>query len=192
MNFKQHVSFALWIIAIIDSILIASYFDQISVVLAPFIFVLGAITPDIDLPKESKETRYLFLYGFPLFVFSFLLLDLGFWAILAAILTFLVAKYIDKTTMHWGYVHSVGFMAILSIFVAYIVSVPYGIESGQIVGIVYAGGFFSHLLGDEIYHQYKGKKDWNRFSLKIWNNKIWIDPLIILSKITRRINRLRL
>ena len=100
-NFQQHKSWALYTIVIIQSIVIYLIIQQsfpvdflsfdsakgqlalFAVLLSiPFIFVIGAVSPDIDLPKDSLPTKIFFRFFLPiLFGFG---IGLGFYKLVSS------------------------------------------------------------------------------------------------------------
>ncbi len=161
-NFQQHKSWALYTLVIIQSIIIylviqksfpVSFlsFDSTSGQIAlfavllsiPFIFVIGAVSPDIDLPKDSWETRLFFqfflpiLFGFGIGIGVYRIITHGFsstgfvsseltnmsslpfivavsFGVVVAFLSFIFVYLLDKKSVHWGFCHSIGFSFILS------------------------------------------------------------------------------
>ena len=100
-NFQQHKSWALYTIVIIQAIVIYLLIQQtfpidfltfdsakgqlalFAVLLSiPFIFVIGAVSPDIDLPKDSLPTKIFFRFFLPvLFGFG---IGIGFFKIISS------------------------------------------------------------------------------------------------------------
>lgn len=161
-NFHQHVSWSTYTLLIIQSIIIyvliqKSFtidfltFDSAKGQLAlfavllsiPFIFVIGAVSPDIDLFKDSWETRLFYQFFLPILfgfgigigvyrVITHGLSSVGFvsaeltninsvpfitalcFGVAIACISFIFVYLLDKKSVHWGFCHSIGFSFILS------------------------------------------------------------------------------
>ena len=161
-NFQQHKEWALYTIVIIQAIMIYLVIQQtipidflsfdtakgqialFAVLLSiPFIFTIGAVSPDIDLPKDSWETRLFFQFFLPI-LFGFgigigvyriithglssvgfvsaelsniasapFIIAVGF-GVVVAFLSFIFVYLLDKKSVHWGFCHSIGFSFVLS------------------------------------------------------------------------------
>lgn len=229
-NLHQHIHWALWSLTFIQSsiIIILLYFPNIIldlsgtdkssmpllVLLVPIIFILGTISPDIDLKKESSLTKFLFYFILPLFLglgsskiifllFSiviskkfdtlffliFTLIGILFWSGIIAL--------IDAKATHWGRIHSIIAGLILSIIIWSMTSAWIGENMWSvIVSLIFFVGYIIHLICDQVYHNIR-KKRWNgddkRYALKFWNNNTRFDPIIgIVDKIIRIIDMLRI
>lgn len=103
---------------------------------------------------------------------------------------------IDKTSYHWGKVHSLGMALLASLAVWFISIVFWGFFWGFIIGLAYFAGYVNHLMCDQVYHELRAK-NWSspRYALKLWSNKWSWDPFIILANFfgqpTRRKKRRR-
>lgn len=161
-NFHQHVSWSTYTLLIIQSVIIYLLIQQIfpisflkfdtaksqlallAVLLSiPFIFVIGAVSPDIDLPKDSMPTKLFYRYFLPLLfglgvgigvyrIVTSGVASAGFvtagmnniaslpfilavsFGVIVAFIAFIGVWAIDKKSVHWGFCHSIFFSFILS------------------------------------------------------------------------------
>jgi len=177
MNFRQHVFSGLIVITFIYSLILTYYSKEYVFVLTPFLFIIGNIMPDIDLPAESKYTKWSIYIFLPFLLGGSLLFYNPYFAFVFIIVSMIVLQIINRTTYHWQYVHSLGFMFLVGLTVGIIFTISAGEFVGKIAGLSIAGGFFLHLFADQLYSDLRGKT-WKRQSLKIWNNNNKYDPVI--------------
>lgn len=231
-NFHQHVSWAMTTVVVIEVVLLyifLVYNDAVKSILSatnasvgfgaflalltiPVVFIIGAISPDMDLPKESRETDFIGQYIFPILTgiaigfavykgIKILLTDFGVTlpsqyapvgiaitaGIFGIILVFIIVFLTDKYAMHWGHLHSIGAATLVSLVVMASAMVFWGIPWGFLIGLSYFGGYLNHITCDQVYHDIRDKK-WaggpQRYAFKLWSNHWWWDPLIILDNLT--------
>ena len=231
-NFHQHVSWSMTTVVFIQVILLYLFLvyagpihDILSAVSAstgaaaflalltiPIVFIIGAVSPDMELPKESRETDIIGQYFFPILtgiaigfavykgikiVLSTLSVTLPVQyapviiAIIAGIfgiiLVFVIVFLTDKYAMHWGHLHSVGAAILVSLLVMGSAMVFWGIPWGFLIGLSYFGGYLNHITCDQFYHDLRDKK-WaggpQRYALNLCLNRLLLDPLIIFDNLT--------
>lgn len=132
----------------------------------PLLYYMGAIAPDIDVPKPNQVVEKL-MYALPVaFGVSFWYLTQdymvgGVAAVFMAVSVYLVR---DKVT-HRGWVHSISFTILISLVITRIVyNVSTDIYISVLLGVIFGAGFFSHLLLDEI----KNLTTRGRRAIKLW------------------------
>lgn len=175
-NFQQHKSWALYTIVIIQSVVIylviqksfpISFltFDSargqialFAVLLSiPFIFIIGAVSPDIDLPKDSVPTKIFFRFFLPiLFGFG---IGIGFFKIItsdafvhgAAATGFITDEMKNITSLPFVLAIAFGsIVAIISFFAVWAIdqkSVHWGFCHSIFFSFILSGVVFIALLG---------------------------------------------
>ncbi|MFW9928772.1 MAG: hypothetical protein ACFFD1_05240 [Candidatus Thorarchaeota archaeon] len=227
-NFHQHVSWASYTLITIQILIIYFIlnFEETlasiignnklnfwSIMTLPALFIIGAISPDVDLPKEAKRTSFLATIVFPiiisiaigmvvykgviLLIKQFPFLDVsGLTIYIVSILSASIGLVItisailigDRKAKHWGRVHSIGFGFIISFIIFVITLVFWGISGwvwAFLSGLTFFGGYMDHILCDQAYHELRDKQ-WKdkRYALKLWSNNWKYDPFIIFDEIT--------
>lgn len=172
---------------------------MIAILGIPFLFVIGAIFPDIDLPKDNRITRLIYNWFIPLFVFfSFLygitkVIDNTTIATSIAGLVTIFIYYlfwlINNRSAHWGKVHSI-FAGILFSTGGFMLFAMWSGLGGLIWAFLSAFAFFlgylNHLTCDE-WHSFKKGTKWNRRALKLWKNDWKYDPIIRIIRMIRTV-----
>jgi hypothetical protein len=225
-SFQQHVNWAvinlifilvsiIWIVLqfptdvsniLIEANIQGGWSSFIAVLCIPILFIIGAIAPDIDLPKESRNTRILGKYIFPVFVslsigvviyriiekitYQFdvnlsrqfiIILISG--TLIGFILVYSLVFICNKRATHWGRIHSIGFALILSSIIAISIYIWWlSFIWAIILGTSFGIGYINHLICDQVYHSMKNKH-WERYAFKLWSNSWKWDPLIIISRL---------
>jgi hypothetical protein len=213
-SFKDHVTWALWsldFILLFIIIIIVEYpnllvewqnensVSLIAILGIPFLFVVGAIFPDIDLPKDNKVTRLVFRYFIPIFTMMSVIYGLNklypdlmfrYFFIVALLVIFIATTLmylIDSRSVHWGRIHSI-FAGILFSTGGFLLFAMWSGMNGLIWAFISALAFFlgylSHLMCDEWHSLKKGTK-WNRRALKLWSNDWRFDPIIRIVRMIR-------
>lgn len=162
-NFNTHLS-----VALVASATIGMYGITLGVYGVDILFVLlvaggiGGLLPDIDL-ENSRISRIGFHWA-SLFIASYMAIlyatfyqppivqTLILWVVAYAILRYGVFALFSRLTRHRGMVHSLPYMAVLSLIFVYLVY--YFLPSGKLAwlfgGFVFFGSIV-HLLLDELY-----------------------------------------
>ncbi len=174
-NFREHLLYSSVILnaILVTGILVLLWDNQdlskhaiILATIIPVLYYIGAIAPDIDVPKPNQVVEKL-MYALPVaFGASFWYRTQSYIVGGMAIIAMSGCVYFTITNVtHRGWVHSMSFMILLSLVISVIIyNVSIDMFISALLGAIFGIGFFSHLLLDEI----KNLKTGGRRAIKLW------------------------